>query len=130
MSIMSDKSVAQKLLIKAQHTVRLVNAPHGYAETLGPLPAEAKLVAQPAKPVDVLQVFVKDMAELKKWLPQMKDAVAVTGLLWVTYPKGTSAVKTDINRDIINAYANTVGWQTVAMISVDDTWSAMRMKRL
>ena len=127
---MSDKSVAQKLLIKAKNTVRLVNAPHGYAETLGPLPAEAKLVTQSAKPVDVLQVFVQDMAELKKWLPQMKDAVAATGLLWVTYPKGTSAVKTDINRDIINAYANTVGWQTVTMISVDDTWSAMRMKRL
>ncbi len=127
---MSDKTVAQKLLIKAKYTVRLVNAPRGYAETLGPLPAEAKLVAKPAKPVDVLQVFVKDMAELQTWLPQMKDAVSAAGLLWVTYPKGTSSVKTDINRDIINAYANTVGWQAVAMISIDDTWSAMRMKRL
>ncbi len=127
---MSDKSVAQKLLIKAKNTVRLVNAPIGYAETLGALPAEAKLTTKSAKPVEVLQVFVKDMAELQKWLPQMKDAVAPAGLLWITYPKGTSAVKTDINRDIINAYANTVGWQAVAMISIDDTWSAMRIKRL
>jgi hypothetical protein len=127
---MSDKTVAQKLLIKPKHTVRLVNAPHGYADTLGPLPAEAKLVTTSAKPVDVLQVFIKDMAELKKWLPQLKDAVAATGLLWVTYPKGTSAIKTDINRDTINAYANTVGWQVVAIFSVDDTWAAMRMKRL
>ncbi len=127
---MSDKTVAQKLLIKAKYTVRLVNAPHGYAETLSPLPAEVNLVAKSAKPADVLQVFVKDMAELKKWLPQMKDAVAGTGLLWITYPKGTSGIKTDVNRDIINAYANTVGWQAVAMISIDDTWSAMRMKRL
>ncbi len=127
---MSDKSVAQKLLIKAKNIVRLVNAPPGYAETLSPLPAEAKLTTKTAKPVDVLQVFVKDMAELQKWLPQMKDAVAPAGLLWVTYPKGTTAVKTDINRDIIYTYANSVGWQTVAMISIDDTWSAMRMKRV
>jgi hypothetical protein len=127
---MSDKTVAQKLLIKPGNIVRLVNAPHGYAETLGPLPAEAKMAAKSAKPADVLQVFVKDMAELKKWLPQMKDAVAATGLLWLTYPKGTSAIRTDINRDIINTYANTVGWQVVAIFSVDDTWAAMRMKRL
>ena len=127
---MSDKTVAQKLLIKPSHVVRLVNAPSGYAETLGPLPAEARLVTKSAKPVDVVQVFVKDMAELQKWLPQMKEALTPAGLLWVTYPKGTSAIKTDINRDIINTYANTVGWQVVAIFSVDDTWAAMRMKRL
>lgn len=127
---MSDKTIAQKLLIKPKHTVRLVNAPRGYAETMGVLPAEAKLVTKSAPAVDVLQVFVKDMAELKKWLPTLKDAVKAGGLLWITYPKGTSAVKTDVNRDIIAAYSNTVGWQVVAICSVDDTWSAMRMKRL
>jgi hypothetical protein len=127
---MSDKTVAQKLLIKAKQSVRLVNAPQGYADGLEPLPAEARLVAKSAKPVDILQVFVTSMAELEKWLPQFKDAVAPAGLLWVTYPKGTSAVKTDVNRDIIAAYSKTVGWQVVAIISIDDTWSAMRMKRL
>ncbi len=127
---MSDKTVAKKLQIKAKHTVRLVNAPSGYVDALGPLPSDAKLVTKSAKPVDILQVFVKSRAELEAYLPQFKDAVAPTGLLWLTYPKGTSAIKTDINRDTINAYANTIGWQVVSMVSVDDTWSAMRMKRL
>jgi hypothetical protein len=127
---MSNKTVAQKLQIKASQAVRLVNAPTGYADALGPLPPEAKVVAKSAKPVDILQVFAKSMAELEKRLPQFKDAVAPAGLLWLTYPKGTSAMKTDINRDIIAAYAKTVGWQVVAICSIDDTWSAMRMKRL
>jgi hypothetical protein len=51
-------------------------------------------------------------------------------MLWVTYHKGTSKVKTDINRDTINAYAHSIGWEGVAMISIDDDWSAMRLKRI
>jgi hypothetical protein len=49
-------------------------------------------------------------------------------MLWVTYHKGTSKVKTDINRDTINAYASTLGMQGVAIISIDDDWSALRLK--
>jgi hypothetical protein len=127
---MSEKTVAQKLQIKPSYTVRLVNTPPGYADTLGPLPSEARRVTKSAKPVDWLQIFVRSMAELEKQLAPCAKAVTPTGLLWITYPKGTSGIKTDINRDIINTYANTVGWQAVAMVSIDATWSAMRMKRV
>ncbi len=50
-------------------------------------------------------------------------------MLWVTYPKGTSKVKADINRDIIREYARTIGLEAVALVSVDDTWSALRLKQ-
>jgi hypothetical protein len=50
------------------------------------------------------------------------------GLLWVTYHKGTSKQKSDINRDSIAAYALTIGLQAVAMIPVDDDLSALRLK--
>jgi hypothetical protein len=46
----------------------------------------------------------------------------------VSYPKGTSKVNTDINRDTIGLYAQSIGLQPVAMISIDDTWSALRLK--
>jgi hypothetical protein len=49
-------------------------------------------------------------------------------LLWATYPKGTSKVKTDINRDIIASYVRTIGLVGVAMISIDDTWAALRLR--
>jgi hypothetical protein len=35
---------------------------------------------------------------------------------------------TDINRDIIAAYTRTIGMVGVAMISIDDTWSVLRLK--
>jgi len=46
----------------------------------------------------------------------------------VAYHKGTSQIKTDINRDSINAYASTLGFQGVAMISINEDWSALRLK--
>jgi hypothetical protein len=49
-------------------------------------------------------------------------------MLWVTYHKGTSKVKTDIHRDMINAYAHSIGLEGVAMISIDEDWSALRLK--
>ena len=49
-------------------------------------------------------------------------------MLWVTYRKGSSKIKSDINRDSIYEYALSVGLQGVAMIVVDENWSALRMK--
>jgi hypothetical protein len=49
-------------------------------------------------------------------------------MIWVTYPKGTSAIETDINRDSIRTYAEILGLETIAIISVDSDWSALRLK--
>jgi hypothetical protein len=61
-------------------------------------------------------------------LPRLKPLLALKGLLWVTYAKGTSKQKSDINRGSIAAYALTVGLQAVAMISVDGELSVLRLK--
>ena len=50
------------------------------------------------------------------------------GLLWVTYSKGASKAVVNINRDIIAEFAQTVGFQAVAIVSVDDKWAALRLK--
>ena len=125
---MSEKTVAQKLLIKQGRTLLLVNPPKGYKSLLGELPKGVRLVKAPTQPVDVIQVFVANRSELEKQLPRLKAALAPNGLLWVTYHKGTSKIKTDIHRDSINAYARSIGLEGIAMISIDEDWSALRLK--
>ena len=126
---MSEKSVAQKLLIKEGRTVLFVNPPPGYVSGLGALPAGVKLLKSHGT-ADLIQLFVKSRAELERELPKLKRALAPGALLWVTYPKVTSRMKGDINRDSIAAYARTVGMDGVSMVSVDDDWSALRLKVL
>jgi hypothetical protein len=127
---MVDKTIAQKLFIKPGHKVLLVNAPKNYKSMLGALPAKATIVTKAVAPIDIIQVFVTNRKELEAQLPKLKPLLAPNGILWLTYLKGTSKIKTDINRDAIYPYALTLGLQTVAMISIDDDWSAMRMKRV
>lgn len=125
---MSEKTIAQKLLIKAGRTVLLVNAPRGYQMLLGKLPVGVKLL-KTTKPADVVQVFVASRQELEAQLPKLKPLVNAGGLLWVTYPKGTSKkFKADIHRDTIHACGKTLGLEGVALIAIDDDWSAMRFK--
>jgi hypothetical protein len=124
---MSEKPVAQKLLIKENYRVLLINEPTGYRSLLGALPLKTKVTVEPQGPVDFIQIFLTSKKELYQLFP-LKSLLAEKGLLWVTYPKVTSKVKTDVNRDKIAACAKTVGLQAVAMVSIDDIWSALRRK--
>ena len=125
---MSDKSIAQKLFIKPGNKFLLVNPPAGYIAQMGQLPEGTIFMSDSSCVVEVIQVFVTNRLELETQLPKLKEWLAPKGMIWVTYHKGTSKMKTDINRDTINAYAGSLGLQGVAMISIDDDWSALRLK--
>ncbi len=125
---MSDKPIVQRLFIKPGDRFLLLNPPPGYQEILGALPMGTLLLGTSNQWVNVIQIFVANRAELEARLPQLKQLLAPRGIIWVTYHKGTSKVKTDINRDTINAYALSIGLTGVAMISIDEDWSALRLK--
>lgn len=125
---MSQKSVAQKLLIKENYKVVLLNEPEDYRSTLGDLPPEIDILTKLSDNVDFIQIFLTSKKELEAQLEKASKHLSPKGLLWVSYPKGTSKVETDVNRDIIWKYARSIGLDAVSMISVDDTWSAMRIK--
>jgi hypothetical protein len=125
----SEKSLLERLQVKPGRTLRLINPPEGYTSILGTLPERCKQVTSPTK-ADVVQFFVKNMEWLKSGLSAAADALTPGGILWVTYPKLTSELRSDVSRDKIFQYAATIGWTGVAIVSVDETWSAFRMKRL
>lgn len=128
-----EKSAAEKLMIKSGRRVRFANPPANLIALLGALPEGAVVIDQTAEAGDVAQtdvmvLFANNSTDLTTLLPGLRTAIAPGGIIWVAYHKGTSTVKTDINRDSINAYAHTIGLQGVAMISIDDDWSALRLK--
>jgi len=125
---MSDKPLSQRLQIKPGRSFCLINEPDGYLNAIKPLPEGSKFVAAGEK-AEVVQVFVTGMEDFKSRLPAAIDALTPGGILWVTYPKLTSKLAADINRDTIWKYIVALGWQAVAIISVDETWTALRMKR-
>jgi hypothetical protein len=127
---MSEKSIVQKLSIKPGSKFLLITPPSGYTILMGELPQGVSLLRESSILVEGIQVFVANRAELEAQLPPLARLLSPKGMLWVSYHKGTSKVKTDINRDSINAYANSLGLQGVAIISIDDDWAALRLKRI
>jgi hypothetical protein len=125
---MSEKSIAQKMLLKPGYRLLLVNAPDGYLQRLGELPAGAQVVGEATPPVDAIQVFLSTKAELQHQLQALRPLLGPKTLLWVTYPKQSSKVPSDVNRDIIWAEARQLGFDAVANFAVDDVWSALRLK--
>ena len=124
---MSEKSVAQKLLIREDYTILLVNAPKGYKDTLGKLPKGAKVVTKSSKPVDFIQIFAATKAEMTKLFLRVKSLLTEGGLLWATYPKA-GQLDTDLNREVMWECGEAAGMRPVSQIAVDHVWSALRFK--
>ena len=124
--MVSQKTIPEKMFIRENDQVLIIDSPDGYKDLLKPLPAGARILQTSAKPVNILQVFIRNRLELEAKLDNLARKVKPDGWLWITYPKGTSKIQTDINRDIIWQYAKTIGLRAVHQMSIDSTWSAMR----
>jgi hypothetical protein len=73
-------------------------------------------------------LFVNNLGEAERLAPQAMAAVAPGGLLWIAYPKGTSGVKTDVNRDRLWPVIEALGWKPVRQVAIDEVWSALRFR--
>lgn len=125
---MSNSSLTKRLGIKPGHRVRLLKAPPGFRATLDSLPNETKVAASGDGPFDVVLLFVRNKAEVDEHAREAIGMVRPRGLLWIAYPKKSSKVKTDISRDQGWETVEENGWTGVSLISVDETWSAMRYR--
>jgi D-arabinose 1-dehydrogenase-like Zn-dependent alcohol dehydrogenase len=76
---------------------------------------------------DAVIVFAKDRAELEPQLPMLADVVGRGGAAWLAYPKARQ-LGTDLNRDIIRDLVPAAGLDPVRQVSLDDIWSALRLK--
>ncbi len=124
---MSDKSISERLYLKKDFRFLLIGDPLGYVEAMGLLPEGLTLLRDPQPPIHVIQVFVKDMAGLQKVLADLLPYLTPKIPVWISYPKGTAGIKTDINRDIIWEYAKSLSMSATSIFSIDATWSAMRV---
>ncbi len=125
---MAETSLAKKLGIKPGQTMLVLNAPEGYVTALTSLLGQATIYTQADGTYDFVQAFVRDKVELYRYAPVAMQALKGGGLLWFTYPKKTSALKSDLSRDVLWQELSGTGMSPVTMIAIDETWSALRFR--
>lgn len=125
---MSNKSISQRLFIKAGFRVALIGAPDNFIDQIGDLPEKVIITRSVGKTTNIVQAFVDSKEKLIDFLDNLFTENNEL-IVWIAYPKGTSKIRTDINRDIISKIAqDNYGMKSVAMISVDEKWSSIRFK--
>ncbi|NGP75398.1 DUF3052 domain-containing protein [Balneolaceae bacterium YR4-1] len=123
---MSTKTVAEKIFLRQGKRVFFFNAPDNLGKLLGGIPEG--VIATEDDTVDIVLAFIENYKQLEKHLIGLKDRLKPKGALWIAYHKGTSSIDTDINRDSIIEFAMKHQLKGVAMVSINDNWSALRLK--
>lgn len=123
------KSISDKLRIQAKNTLLTINEPKDFKKGLTGLPAGVK-ITDSAKEFDQVHWFVLNKAQMEKQMSRVMKLLKPGIHVWIYYPKGTSGIQTDLNRD--------KGWDCllketdkvtfISLISFDDTWSVFGMR--
>jgi hypothetical protein len=125
---MAENALAKKLKLKPGQRAVVVNAPDGYLAELGELPAGVELAEKLTGKFDWVQIFVKNKAELDKLLPHVARTLKPESLLWISYPKGSSKIQTDLTRDQGWDAVQAADLKWITLISVNATWSAFALR--
>ncbi len=123
-----QSGLVKKLRIKAGQRSLILNAPEGYIEDLSAQLEGVQIDQEAQGEYEFVHVFAVNSDELDELTPAALDAVVFDGLFWVSYPKGSSGVKTDLNRDILWEELSSKGIRPVTQVSIDKVWSAMRFR--
>lgn len=123
----SGTSLTQKLGIKAGQKVITLGAPAGYRKLLSPLPDDVSFATNVEPNAAFIHLFVSQRATLAKELKRLRKLIADTGILWVSWPKKSSGVKTDITEDVIREVCLPLGFVDIKVCAVDETWSGLKL---
>jgi hypothetical protein len=123
---MAQSTLPEKLRIRPGSRSALFDPPKGFAALLDPLPDGAVVTTSPRGACDVVLGFAETLSEVTSLVPRLKDAIAEDGVLWICYPKLTSARAGELSRDVLWKESARLGLRPVALVALDDTWSAMR----
>ena len=122
----SQRSLAQKLGIKAGWTIAVLNAPENYLELLAGLPDGVTIHSELSSDLPLIHFFCTKQKELEASFPAMRAALLQNGMVWISWPKKSAKVPTDLDENIIRNLGLASGLVDVKVAAVDAVWSGLK----
>ena len=118
----------KKLGIKDGFRVALLHLPDDVTSELRAELAKCRTqkVAEADKNLDFVFLFAKSRADLEHEFLPAAEALAPAGMLWVSWPKKSSGVPTDLTEDVIRQTGLSAGLVDVKVCAVTETWSGLK----
>lgn len=121
------KSLSEKLGVKPGMKICVLNAPKQYRSILGILPDGATYHTSLGRGRwDFIHFFVRDRSELEKLFPDVKERLEPDGTLWVSWPKMSSDMTTDLKESVVMELGLNIGLVDVKVTAIDETWSGLK----
>ncbi len=121
----SGTPLVRKLGIKPGFNIAFISAPSGYANELD-LPPDVTINSRSGKPLDFAQLFVKSEKELKEKFSESAKRLHAAGMLWVSWPKKSSGVTTDLSENMVRDIGLAAGLVDIKICAVDEVWSGLK----
>jgi hypothetical protein len=122
----SGKPVVEKLGIKPGFCIFAAGAPAAYAEIVGRLPADVTMAKRLKPPLDMVHLFATEAAGLAAKLRLYRAAIAPDGMVWVSWPKRSSGIESDLSDVVVRDVALPLGLVDIKVCAIDETWSGLK----
>ena len=123
----SKTPLAKKLGIKTGHSIYLYNVPKYYMQLFDELPDDILFIKHlKTSKLDFIHAFFSDEHDLKRNIIKLKQGLKIDGILWVSWPKGSSKIETNINREAVRSIILETGLVDIKVCAVDEDWSGLK----
>jgi len=123
----SGTPLSKKLGIKEGSRIFLTDAPKHYMKLLAPLPKRVQFTPRLSGDTDIVHLFATERTRLADALRVSLESLRPEAMIWVSWPKKSSRVQTDITEDTVRALALPMGLVDVKVCALDDTWSGLKL---
>ncbi len=123
----SGKPLYQKMGLKPGMTCLLIGAPDHYRTLVDGVDG-VRFVAK-SKGADVVHLFCRTKAELRRRIDKALSSAADPGMVWVSWPKKSSPLFRDVTEDTLREVILPTGWVDVKVCAVDTDWSGLKFLR-
>jgi hypothetical protein len=125
----SGTPLPKKLGIKAGFRVCLLDPPPEVSAELKAELAGCEIVRDGKTPLDFAMVFTKSKSSLTKEFKRITKLLAPAGMLWISWPKKSSGVATDLDENIVREIGLAAGLVDVKVCAVTEVWSGLKFVR-
>jgi hypothetical protein len=122
---MPESPLAKKLKLNNGMRAAVINPPDDYIQDLQ---HDAAVSDKLTGSFDWVQIFVRNQAELNRIAPKAARALTPQAILWISFPKGSSKIQTDLTRDKGWEGVQTLDLKWINLVSVNETWSAFALR--
>ncbi len=118
--------LVKKLGLPSSGAAYVRNAPASFFADLGAWPDNLANRKRVTGNIDYIHLFAKKRKELDSSLSKAKPALTKSGTLWISWPKKSSGVATDLSDSIVRELGLAAGLVDVKVCAVDDVWSGLK----